>query len=486
MQDELETWWKRRTRHGGLMLLMAAAAGAILSGCVHYRPKPLAAAKVAADFESRSLDDVGLKTFLETNHVAGKWPRRSWELESLTLAAFYFSPELDRARARWGAAQAGLRTAGQRPNPTVSVSPQYNSTTLAPSPWVMGLNLDIPIETAGKRGYRLAQARHLSEAAKLNIATTAWQVRANLRQALVGFSTAGEQERLLAAQLTAQAENVKILEAQLAAGAVSSAEVTRERIALDTTRLAAQDAKRQRAESRVAVADAIGVPSGALDGVEISVAGLERVPAALNTADARRGAALNRADVVAALYEYAASDAALRLEVAKQYPDIHLNPGYEFDQSDNKWGVGLGIELPALNQNRGPIAEAEARRGESAASFNALQARVFAEVDRALAAYHAAVEKSAAADSLVVSLEKQEQTLRARLDAGDVSRSEVIAGQVELVSARLAQADAVGKAQQALGQLEVALQSPLQFPPSLLENSPRKQIHDGTNSTRPK
>jgi len=94
-------------------------------------------------------------------------------------------------------------------------------------------------------------------------------------------------------------------------------------------------------------------------------------------------------------------------------------------------------------------------------------------VDRALAAYHAAVEKSSTADSLLADLEKQEQTLRARFDAGDVSRSEVIAGQVEFASARLARAEAVAKAQQALGQLEVALQTRLPYPASVTENSPR-------------
>ena len=444
-------------------------AGAAFTGCVRYHARPLTAAKVAADFESRSFSDAGLRVFLKTNRVAGEWPRRTWELESLTLAAFHFSPELDVARAQWGTAQAGLRTAGQRPNPTVTVSPQYNTTTLTPSPWIAAVNLDIPIETAGKRGHRLAQARHLSDAAKLNIASTAWQVRGRLRRALVDFYAASEQQGLLAAQQKAQEESVKLLEAQLAAGAVSPAEVTRERIALDTTRLAAQDAKRQRAESRVALAEAIGVPVGALDGVEISFAGLDRVPPDLDAPAARRQAVLNRADVLAALSAYAAGEAALRLEVAKQYPDIHLNPGYEYDQGDNKWGVGLSLELPMLNQNQGPIAEAEARRAESAAKFNAVQARVLAEVERGVAAYRAALEKSGTADSLLANLEKQERVLRGRFEAGDVSRSEVIAGQVELATARLARADAVAKAQQALGQLEEALQSPLQITNSSLK-----------------
>jgi len=450
-------------RAAGAVLLIALA-GAALTGCVRYRAKPLAAVKVAADYESRSFADAGLRVFLETNRVTGEWPRRAWELESLTLAAFYFSPELDVARAQWGTVQAGLRTAGQRPNPTVTASPQYNTTTLTPSPWIAAVNLDIPIETAGKRGHRLAQARHLSNAAKLNIASTAWQVRGRLRRALVDFCTASEQERLLATQQAAQEQNVKLLEAQLAAGAVTPAAVTRERIALDTTRLAAHDAKRQGAESRVALAEAIGVPVGALDGVGISFAGLHRVPPGLDAATTRRQALLNRADVLAALSEYAASEAALRLEVAKQYPDIHLNPGYEYDQGDNKWGVGLSLELPVLNQNQGPIAEAEARRTESATKFNALQARVVAEIERGVAAYRAALEKSATADSLLVNLEKQAGVLRARFEAGDVSRSEVITGQVELAAARLARADAVAKAQQALGQLEEALQSPVLLP----------------------
>lgn len=447
------------------ILLAAALVAGAATGCVRYRSKPLAAATVAAEYEARSLAEPGLRTFLETNRMPGEWPRKVWDLEALTLAAFYFSPDLDVARAQLGMAQAGLRTAGERPNPTVTAAPQYNTTTLTASPWVAAINLDIPIETAGKRGYRLAQARHLSDAARLNIASTAWQVRGKVRRALVDLYTASEQERLLAAQQSAQSQNVTLLEAQFAAGAVSSTEVTRERISRDTIGLAALDTKRQQAESRVALAEAIGVPVGALDAVQISFAGLDRAPPAMDAPTARREALLNRADVLASLSEYAASEAALRLELAKQYPDIHLNPGYEFDQGDNKWGVGLSLELPVLSQNQGPIAEAEARRAENAAKFNALQARVLAEIERGVAAYHSTVEKLATADSLLANLERQERILRGRFEAGEVSRSEVIAGLVELASARLARADAVAKAQQVLGQLEEALQCPAEASP---------------------
>ena len=116
----------------------------------------LAAGKVAADFQQRSLTDAALRAYLETNQVSGEWPRRSWDLESLTLAAFYFSPELDVARAQLGTARAGTRTAAQMPNPTLNVTPGYNATTFMPSSWIPLGFLDIPIETAGKRGYRMA------------------------------------------------------------------------------------------------------------------------------------------------------------------------------------------------------------------------------------------------------------------------------------------------------------------------------------------
>ena len=58
------------------------------------------------------------------------------------------------------------------------------------------------------------------------------------------------------------------------------------------------------------------------------------------------------------LAEYQASQSALQLEIARQYPDVQLGPGYEFDQGDNKWMLGLGVTLPVFNQNQGAIAAA--------------------------------------------------------------------------------------------------------------------------------
>ena len=180
----------------------------------------------------------------------------------------------------------------------------------------------------GKRGYRIAQAAHLSDAARFNLASTAWQVRSRVRKSLLALYAAGESEALLKKQEALQAESVRLLEAQLQAGAVSPFEVTQSRVALNQTRFAVHDAEKQAATARVQLAEALGVPLAALDGVALSFDDFKQFPGDVPDAVARRQALLNRADILGALAEYAATQSALQLEIAKQYPNIHLNPGY--------------------------------------------------------------------------------------------------------------------------------------------------------------
>ena len=446
-----------------------------LCGCVHYQPHPLDPANQAGEFESRQLGDVGLRAVLEkhSSQLLTNWPPAHWNLEQLTLAAFYYHPSLDVARARWTVATAGKKTAAERPNPTLTVAPAYNTTTTIPSPWIVTPSLDIPIETAGKRGYRIAQAQQLSEVARLNIASVAWQVRSALRRSLVNLDAARAMAALLREQQRIQTENLRLLELQHQAGAISAFELTQARVAADSTRLALHDAERQSAEARVQLAQAIGIPSAALDGVEFSFDSLHAMPAEVAPAAARRQALLNRADILGALAEYAASQSALQLEIAKQYPDIHLSPGYEYDQGDNKWSLGLSVTLPVLSRNQGAIAEAQARRTEAAARFNALQAAVLGAIDLAVAGYGAALQKQADAEAMLGNLQRQEQSARALLGAGEISKRELTGLQLQFSAAALARLDALTQARQATGQLEDALQSPLGLPDSVWQGAPR-------------
>src|SRR5579864_2326479 len=95
-------------RRGWLLLGILPA-----SGCYHYRPQPLLPPALEQQYRSRSLADPGLKEFIEAQPV-GKpvsWPSTELNLETLTLIAFYFHPDLDAARARFATSEAGVITA---------------------------------------------------------------------------------------------------------------------------------------------------------------------------------------------------------------------------------------------------------------------------------------------------------------------------------------------------------------------------------------
>ena len=459
----------------GAFCAVLGLAGVLTAGCVAYKPKPITASAVMGDFESRRLDAPELREFFQSRQAVKDWPPKSWDLHALTMAAFYYSPDLDVARAQWGIAQAGRITAGEIPNPTLGLLAGYNSTTPVSemTPWIPEFSLEIPIETAGKRGYRIDQARHASEAARLNILSAAWGVRSRLRQAFLDLYAAREEDVLLSRQLAIQTESVKILEAQLAVGETSPAEVTTARLALDAGRLAAIDAANQAAAARVRLAGAVGIPSAALEGVEPAFDEILKSVPGMPGVEVRRRALVNRADILGALAEYDAAQSALRLEIAKQYPDISLGPDFQLDQTDAKWTLGLSLVLPIFNRNKGPIAEAEARRTEAAAKFLALQAGVINDLEVALTATRSAAEKLRAIDDMLANLRKQEAAGQARYAVGDISKLELLGLQLELSASAVARLDALVKAQQAAGDLENAMQSPLDIKEWVLETPGR-------------
>ena len=172
-------------------------------------------------------------------------------------------------------------------------------------------------------------------------------------------------------------------------------------------------------------------------------------------------ALLTRSDILAALAHYAASQAALQLEIAKQYPDIHLQPGYTWDAGASMWALGAALELPILNRNEGPIAEAKARREQAAANFASVQARAIGEVEQASAGYQFSLRKLEAAESALSALRQNERTATASFRAGEVDRLALVSAQFETLSAEQARIEVLIQTHQAVGQFEDALQRAL-------------------------
>ena len=457
---------------------------ALTAGCAGYHPSPLEPAHTAEQFQARSLDDPGLARFLAAHlREAASRPPQRWDLPALTLAALYYHPDLDLARAGWGVAKAEEITAGQRPNPSFGFIPQYDTNPAAnTSPWTLGFTFDIPIETAGKRDLRAARAQSLSEAARLELADTAWKVRSRLAGRFFDCYGEAETAAQLGRQEKAQEELVRLLEARVLAGEAPRPEATRTRLSLTRTRMRLSEAQGKLAEARALLASAIGVPLAAVEGITLSFDGIEALPALPSPQELRRLALTNRPDLLALLARYRGAEAALRLEIAKQYPDLRLGPGYQWDQGENKWSFGFSVTLPVFDRNRGGVAEAQARRTEAAAAFLQLQARVIGEVERAQAKYLALRGKLAEADLLLALQKERQRSVRARFDAGAADRTELAAAAAELEEIALARLDAFSALLQARKELEDALGRPLppEGPlPAAVETPPRAEKEEG-------
>ena len=457
--------------------------GLTVCGCVRFQSRPLSPEKTAAQLELRRLDDAGLKKFITENssRPLENWPLKKWDLNALTIAAFYFHPDLAVAQAQWQLANAGIKSAGGRPNPTVALTPQYNTTTLTPTPWAPGVSFDLPIETAGKRSKRLAEAEKISESARWNFVSAAWQIRSGVRVALVQFSDAGKRLPLLQKQIEAQREIVELLQNSFTAGATSRPELTAAEMTLSKLQLDVSSAQAKAAEARSRLAEAIGVSSVALEGIELEMEFNNGVSGDLTSDVARHTALVGRADIRAALADYAAAENNLRLEIAKQYPDVHLNPGYQYDQGDNKWSLGLTVELPVFNQNQGPIAESRARRKLAAAKFLQLQSQVIAQVERAVAGWQSAQSQLKTAGELFEAAEGQQKYITSQLQSGAATKIDLAASKIQLAAIRLAQLDSAAQSLSALGALEDALQRPANTMSAVIEkiSNKRKQNENG-------
>src|SRR5258707_6743012 len=98
-------------RKGVVVLLVFLFLGGC--GVRRYQPAPIVPVETASRFELRNLADPGLQAYEEANlgHPVRPCPPKVWDLGTLSLAALYFNPALESARARVAEAQAAIITA---------------------------------------------------------------------------------------------------------------------------------------------------------------------------------------------------------------------------------------------------------------------------------------------------------------------------------------------------------------------------------------
>jgi len=263
-----------------------------------------------------------------------------------------------------------------------------------------------------------------------------------------------------------RSEIVRIFDRRLEAGEAARPELDVFRIDLVTTQAALLASEGETGRAHAALASSIGVPLAAIEGTPVTWPQLDSPPPEdrLPLQAVERAGLLHRIDVRRLVAEYAAADAALRLEVARQYPDIQIGPGYTFEEGFSRYVFAGGLApVPLFHRNRGMIGVAEAERSRVEAQVEAVQAQAIGEIERALAQYRSGTaEWSEAARRLIAIRTEREEAAVKALAAGEGDRLAVAMTRLESVTAERARLDALARLQAALGALEDAAQQPLE------------------------
>lgn len=444
-----------------------------LAGCATYQPKPITLAQLAVRFEARSFSSSDLHVYLEQQlgRELAVWPLLRWDRRMLMFAAYYYSPALDVARAQWLSANADVETATLFPDPSLQLPFDYTLNHKgAGRPFTTGPVLDITIETAHKRAYRTEKESHLSEAARQNIRHQAWKVYSQLRDTLLTLYADRERIALLTQQVEGQQRIVRMLEKRVSVGEGAESDIYPASLALLQARVALTSTQNETQTMHARLANIIGVPVPALESIRVNIDEFAHTDMPVPRADARRTALFHRADLLGSLARYDASQSALQLEIAKQYPDIHIGPGYTYDVGASKINFGLaGITLPVLNRNEGGIAKAEAQRTEAAALTAALQDTILNELEQARLRYLASLETLRLSTVRLTTAHQQLASVQDSFNVGNIDRLQMTQASILYFSGALDHLNEVVAAQRAAGALEDAMQmqlAPTQMKPS--------------------
>jgi outer membrane protein, heavy metal efflux system len=403
----------------------------MMLGCAQqtYQPKPISVENTSKKLSQKSSSSPEFRVFLsKQGYPTENWPIQVWGIEELTYSALFHHAALDLAKAKLALAESNIDIAELKPTPTASaILGRSNQANNDISPWTYGLQVDIPIETANKREIRVEEAQQLANATRMDVAETAWQLRHQLTIDLIDFQENQSTIKLLQQETAAQQQLFNILQKRLALGLSSNTEISK--AALDLKRKEGQLINEQTKTN--AIIAKIATDAGlSLDQFKPSTIQqwstsdlINRHDAQIQSALLQQEALLNRIDIRRSLANYAAAEAKIRLEIAKQTPDFSLTPGLLFEFGDKIWSLGFSSLLQFLN-NQQPtmIKHAERLRDVEGAQFEALQANVIGQLAHAQAQYISAKQ---ALNQLSIAKKAEEQQLlrvKKQFDAGLIDR----------------------------------------------------------------
>ena len=332
----------------------------LLYGCVTYTPQPLDPFEEFEKLERRTTE---LHDLTVVSPGRQEWFPLQGNIDlsdGIDLAeahalALVYAPEIRAARRTERVVGAQLLQAGLLSNPEVFVGPRLSmqdGTAILP----VGLSWELPLW--GKPRAEKDRAQGKLKAAEIRVLETELRVLTGIRSTFIQAARHSKSQEAYEAELRNSERLVEWVSALEQVGEVDAVTAYLARLALDEARDVLETTRLELQTTTRSLLETVGV----LPSAELSlVLGPEafQLPA---LPPLSRERLLFHPEVRSAHAQYEAAEAALRLEIAKQYPTIGAGPSFEDDDGDSSLGLGVGVELPFFDRNRGGVLEAEERR----------------------------------------------------------------------------------------------------------------------------
>ncbi|MGD9688408.1 MAG: TolC family protein [Phycisphaerales bacterium] len=359
---------RRRPRLGHLRLALPAALAMIAGGCQSYERRPLDMTGHQAAFLARTPQSPEVQQFAaglaarSTGDAAGGRefdPADGISCAEAELIALVFNADLRLARLRAGVTRATAENAGLWEDPTIGVD-LTRIVESTPEPWKVFTSVGITIPISGRLEIEKQRAgvEHAAELAR--VAQSEWSVRMSVRRAWTEWSALDAQLAATRAFLSRVDQILVVVDKMEQAGEMARTEARLFRIekATKASELATLESRAREADLRLR--QLMGMSPDAPLRFQATGFGPTQVRT-IHSADAAELERRSPAMLVAAA-EYEAAEKALELEIRKQYPDLHIGPGFGREDGQDQVLLGLSIPIPILNANRQRIAEARAQR----------------------------------------------------------------------------------------------------------------------------
>jgi cobalt-zinc-cadmium efflux system outer membrane protein len=392
--------------------------------------------------------------------------------DQLAQTALTQNKHLQAAREQLHQAEARLRQAGLRPNPSLDLSSSTDVLFANEGENGFAVALSQPFELGGKRQKRIKVADAEVELARAEIAEAERQLIGQLRSAYLRAAETSARLEFFERSRKLNQQMAQVMTVRLTAGDASRLEshlMQAENSRLDAQRLSAESQLTQelleiRKLAGISPAEPVSVlPLSSTLNASIAVPEGDLVETALR----------NRPDLNAARFREALAEAGVTLARAQATPNITGSIRYTLDpvvsqfatatqprafEKDSALGFGVSIPLPFWNREQGNISEAASKVGKLRAEREALENEIRVEVKAAVLRYQSAVRSLELIRNGVVNETAAGLSItQLAYGLGDAKLTDVIFQQRSLIDAEIAQFGAEAEAAAAQAALALSL-----------------------------